>query len=186
MMSRLIQVPEHVWQKCGELLQYPISWLTAIVLFVVDVFAGHYFLVMMVLLVTIMDAGWGIAVSVKRGKFTLSELMRLTIVKIAVYGCALWMFLALDTFVANETGLTLDITSGVIGVLIVLTEGWSSAASALILYPNTPFLKMMQKALTGEIARKLGITEDEVTNMMTKKRNAKAAPRNAKGQFTKK
>ena len=186
MMTNILSVPAHVWQKCGELLHYPLSWLTAIGLFIIDIFAGHAFLIMMVVVVTIMDAGWGIAVSVKRNKFTLSELLRLTIVKIAVYGCALWMFLALDTFIESETGLTVDITSGLIGVLIVLTEGWSSAASALILFPNVPFLRVMQKALTGEIARKLGISEEEVTAMMKKKRGAKAQPRSANGQFAKK
>ena len=179
-------VPAHVWQKCGELLHYPLSWLTAILLFIVEVFAGAKFLVLMVTVVTIMDAGWGIAVSIKRGKFTLSELMRQTVVKILVYGCALLVFLSLDKFVEMETGLTMEITSGLIGVIIVLTEGWSSAASALILFPNVPFLRFMQKALTGEIARKLGISEDEVAQIMSKKRNAKAAPRNEKGQFVKK
>lgn len=185
-MTRLLTIPTHVWQKCGELLQYPLSWLTALVLFIAEVFAGSRFLVLMVVVVTIMDAGWGIAVSIKRGKFTLSELMRQTVVKILVYGCALLIFLALDKFVTQETGLTIEISSGLIGTLIVLTEGWSSAASALILFPNVPFLRFMQKALTGEIARKLGLSEEEVTSMMTKKRNAKAQPRGKNGQFAKK
>jgi len=185
-MHGFLSVPEHVWQKCGEFLQYPLSWLAGIGLFFIDIFAGHQFLIYMVLIVTVMDAGWGIAVSVKRKKFTLSELMRQTIVKVLVYGCALWIFISLDTFIQGETGIDLNLSSGLIGVLIVLTEGWSSAASALILFPNVPFLRIMQKALTGEIARKLGISEEEVTAMMTKKRNAKAQPRNANGQFAKK
>ena len=185
-MTRFLTIPAHVWQKCGELLQYPLSWLTAIGLFIAEVFVGSRFLIMMVLAVTIMDACWGIAVSVKRGKFTLSELMRQTVVKILVYGSALLVFLALDKFIKMETGLTLELSSGLVGVLIVLTEGWSSAASALILFPNVPFLRFMQKALTGEIARKLGISEEEVESTMKRKRAAKEAPRNAKGQFTKK
>lgn len=185
-MTRLMTIPAHVWQKCGELLQYPISWLTAFILFIAEVFAGSQFLVFMVVAVTIMDACWGIAVSIKRGKFTLSELMRQTVVKILVYGCALLIFLALDKFIARETGLTMELSSGLIGVLIVLTEGWSSAASALILFPNVPFLRFMQKALTGEISRKLGISEEEVEATMKKKRNAKAQPRSKNGQFAKK
>jgi len=185
-MIRLLSVPAHVWQKCGELLHYPLSWLAALGLFFVDIFAGHTFLIYMVLIVTLMDAGWGIAVSIHRGKFTLSELLRQTVVKALIYGCALWIFISLDTFIQGEVGLDLNISSGLVGVMIVLTESWSSAASALILFPNVPFLRFMQKALTGEIARKLGISEEEVNSIMNKKRNAKSAPRNAKGQFVKK
>ena len=185
-MTNIFQVPAHVWQKCVEILHYPVSWITAIALFIAEVFAGARFLVLMVVVVTIMDACWGIAVSVKRKQFTLSELLRLTVVKVAVYGCALLIFLALDMFIANETGLEMDISSGLIGVLIVLTEGWSSAASALILFPNVPFLQFMRKALTGEIARKLGISEDEVEQIMNKKSRAAAQPRAKNGQFVKK
>lgn len=185
-MAHSLTVVSHLWQKCGEFLQYPLSWLTALALFITEVFAGARFLVLMVVVVTIMDAGWGIAVSVKRGQFTLSELMRQTVVKILVYGCALLTFLALDKFISQETGLTLEISSGLIGVVIVLTEGWSSAASALILFPNIPFLRFMQNALTGEIARKLRISEEEVKEIMSKKRNAKAQPRSKNGQFAKK
>jgi hypothetical protein len=36
----------------------------------------------------------------------------------------------------------------------------------LILYPNFLFLRLLKKALTGEIASKLGIPEEEVKEVL--------------------
>ena len=165
-----------------EFLQYPLSWLAAFLLFLLDIASGHKLLIDMVALLTVMDAGWGIAVSIKQKDFTKSELFRQTFAKLAVYGCVLIAFLTLDVFVHNETGLEVAITSGLIGILIVLTEAWSSAASMLILFPNIPLLKLMQKALTGEIARKLGCDEADVAAILAASREHKQA-RGKDGRF---
>jgi hypothetical protein len=126
--------------------------------------AGHSFVVFLVLAVTLIDAAWGIAVSVHQGKFTLSELARLTVAKIAVYGCALFVFIGLDKFIEST------ITASVVGAAIVLVEFWSSCASMLILYPNFLFLRLMKKVLIGEIASKLKISEDEARELMEGKK----------------
>ena len=136
-------------------------------LFVVDYFAGHAFIVCLAVFVTLMDAVWGIAVSVKQGKFTLSELARLTIAKLAVYGCALSVFVGLDK-VTDST-----ITGSLVGALIVLVEFWSCSASMLILFPYMPFLKLMKRALTGEIASKLHIEECDVEDVLRMENNKK-------------
>jgi len=110
--------------------------------------------------VTLMDAIWGVAVSLRLGKFTRSELLRLTIDKLAVYGCAMFVFVGLDRMA--ETTLS----ASIIGSAIVLVEFWSSCASMLILFPHMAFLRLMKKALTGEIASKLQIDENEVTEIL--------------------
>lgn len=183
MFGTIIKILWAVWDKSNEALHYPLTWLAAIGLLIVDIFAGHKLLVDIVVIVTVMDAIWGIAVSVSRKEFTLSELARLTVAKLAVYGSALLIFLALDRLVENESGLEIAITSGLIGVLIVLTEGWSSLASMLILFPNNPFLKLCQKALTGEIARKLGCEEDEVEKILNASRRKKTVKRDKNGRY---
>ena len=130
------------------------GWIVAGILFLLDFIAGHELAVGLVVAVTLMDAIWGITVSIKRKKFALSELARLTVEKLAVYGCAMLAFIGLDKMV----GMTL--TASVIGAAITLVELWS--ASMLILFPNFLFLKLLRKALTGEIASKLGIEPEEV------------------------
>ena len=159
--------------KLSDAMQHIWAWFAAIGLFIVDIFAGHAFIVNLVVTVTIMDAIWGVAVSLKNKKFFLSELARQTIGKIAVYGCALFGVAGIDLCVHNQTGLEMAITTAIIGVVIVLTELWSSSASMLILFPDFPFLRLLQKSLTSEIARKLGVPEEEVAGILSHNRHKK-------------
>lgn len=149
--------------KLLAILQTMFGWFYLLLLFIVDYFAGHGVIVSLAMAVTLMDAVWGIAVSVKRGRFALSELARLTIAKLAVYGCALSVFVGLDK-VTDTT-----FSGSLVGSAIVLVEFWSCCASMLILFPNILFLRLMKKALTGEIASKLHISEDEVEAVLDNK-----------------
>lgn len=160
---------ERCMLKFSEAMQHVWGMIMAIVLFVADIFAGHTFIINLVVAVTIMDAIWGITVSLKQGKFALSELMRQTVGKIAVYGCALFGVAGVDFYIQAQTGWDMTLTTAVVGVVVVLTELWSSIASMLILFPDFPLLHILQKALTGEIARKLQIPEDEVKEHLNKK-----------------
>lgn len=152
---------QHIIAKLYHILQTGYGWAAAVVLFLADYCAGHRFIILLALAVTLMDAVWGVAVSLHRGKFTLSELLRLTVAKLAVYGCALLVFVGLDRL----TGTV--ISASVVGTAIVLVEFWSSCASMLILFPWMPFLRLMKKALTGEIAAKLNIPVDEVEKALS-------------------
>lgn len=151
---------KHIGIKLLSILQTVQGWIAAGVLFILDFIAGHELAIGLVIFVTLMDAAWGITVSVRNKKFALSELMRLTIGKLAVYGCAMLVFIGLDKMV----GLTLS--ASIVGAAITLVELWSASASMLILFPNFLFLKLLKKALTGEIATKLGITPEEVSSVL--------------------
>jgi len=150
---------------CGILLNNLLGWVYLLVLFLIDYFAGHAFIVCLAMAVTLMDAVWGIAVSIRQGQFALSELARLTIAKLAVYGCALSVFVGLDKVTDSV------VTGSVVGAAIVLVEFWSCCASMLILFPHILFLRLMKKALTGEIASKLHISEDDVVNVLEGRNN---------------
>lgn len=156
MIDMLGHYAEKAVVKLGEILQTMSGWIAFAAFFVADYFAGHAFIVGLAVVVTIMDAVWGIAVSIKQGKFTLSELARLTIAKLAVYGCALTVFVGLDKVTDTV------ISGSFVGAAIVLVEFWSCCASMLIIYPHILFLRLMKKALIGEIASKLHISEEEV------------------------
>lgn len=151
---------EHTGDRLLSILHTVQGWIVAGVLFLLDFIAGHELAVGLVVFVTLMDAVWGITVSIKRKKFALSELARLTVGKLAVYGCAMLAFIGLDKMI----GMTL--TASVIGAAITLVELWSASASMLILFPNFLFLKLLRKALTGEIASKLGVEPEEVEKVL--------------------
>ena len=151
---------KHIGVKLLGILQTVQGWVVAGLLFLLDFIAGHELAVGLVVAVTLMDAAWGITVSIHRRKFALSELARLTIGKLAVYGCAMLVFIGLDRLI----GMTL--TASVVGAAITLVELWSASASMLILFPNFLFLKLLRKALTGEIASKLGVEPEEVEKVL--------------------
>lgn len=146
--------------KLISILQTVQGWAIWLSVALMDYFGGHAFVCFLVAAVTMMDAVFGIWVSLRHGNFALSELARLTIDKVTVYGCALFVFVGLDHFTDTT------ITASVIGAAIVLVEFWSSCASMLILFPHIPLLKLLTKALTGEIASKLHIAEDEVEKVL--------------------
>ena len=176
---------EHVWQKVVEMLHYPAGWLVGLGLFIADAVTGGGLIIYLVVIVTAIDLVCGIAVSIKRKNFAKSELMRLTVEKLVVYGLALLVFLCIDKAIADETSFDFAITSGVVGVVIAMTETWSFLASLLILFPKNPFLRLFQKALIGEIARKLQCEEDAVEAILKDARKSKQK-RNEKGQFVSK
>lgn len=156
----MLDVVIKLWVKLYHILQTGCGCGMGLGLFVADYFAGHTFVVWLVIAVTLMDAVWGVAVSLRMGQFTKSELLRLTIDKLAVYGCAMFVFVGLDK-IADIT-----ITASVIGACIVLVEFWSSCASMLILFPNIAILHLLKKALTGEIASKLHIEKEDVEEVL--------------------
>lgn len=151
---------EHILNKLLGILHTVQGWIVAGLLFLSDFIVGHELAVGLVVFVTLMDAVWGVTVSIKKKKFALSELARLTIGKLAVYGCAMLVFVGLDKMIH------LSLTTSIVGAAITLVELWSASASMLILFPNFLFLKLLRKALAGEIASKLGIEPWEVESVL--------------------
>lgn len=160
--------------KLLTILQCLPGWIIAIALCIGNFFAGHRTIVLLVIAVTVIDAFWGIAVSIHKGEFALSELARLTVSKLAVYGCAMVVFVGLDK-IADTV-----LTATLVGSAIVLVEFWSSCASMLILYPDFIFLRLLSNVLTGEIARKLKISEDEVKAAQEKQKEERERIRKEK------
>ena len=185
-MHQTVSYIGHILDKLGEIFQYPITWIIGLGLFVLDAVSGGKMVIYMVVISATIDLICGIAVARSKKEFTLSELMRQTVEKLVIYGFALLVFLCIDKVIESETGFQTDITSGIVGVLITLTEVWSFMASLLILFPKNAILKLLQKQLTGEIARKLGCEEDEVIKILNASRRKKSLKRDGKGRFIKK
>lgn len=184
-MSNAISYIGHIWEKILDALHYPITWIGGLGLFVIDSLAGGRVIIYMVVIASVIDFVCGISVALKKEEFTLSELMRQTVEKLVIYGLALLVFLCIDSAIEHETGFEISITSGVVGSLITLTEAWSFSASLLILFPNNPLLKLLQKQLTGEISRKLGCDESDVKQILESYRKKKNVKRDSRGRFVK-
>lgn len=163
MIERILHI------KLPDILSTFSGWVLAILLGIVNFFASHKGIVNIVIFAVVIDAFWGIFVSIKQGKFVLSELGRMTISKLMVYGCVITLFIAVDKLLGGS--MTLSAT--IIATLIVLVEAWSTLASMTIVYPNMVFLRVLRKVLKGEIARKLNIQECEVEQYLNKDANDK-------------
>jgi len=154
----------HLAGKLADILSTAWGWAMGALLLVVNFFTGYETSVTLTLLAVVLDGAWGIAAAVKQGRFTLSELARNTVMKISVYGTAIVVFIMIDKLLRIGDGLTLS----VICAVIVLVEFWSMSASALICFPRMPFLRLLRKALIGEIAGKLGVKTEDVEKTLEK------------------
>lgn len=173
-----------LFAKIGFVLQQPTAWVAGLGLFIADALSRGRLTVYMVVVSCVVDLICGIAVSIKRKNFTRSELMRLTVEKLLVYGSVMLVFLCIDGVIAEKTDFEMALSSMLVGVVITLTEAVSFTAALLIVFPKNPFLRMFQNMLKAELASKLGISVDEVDATLAQSRRKKQ-PRGKNGQFAK-
>ena len=184
-MQYLITLLSHIWERFLEIARTPLAWVTGMGLFLADALAGGKPIIYIVILAVAIDLICGIAVAIKRKRFAKSELMKQTVEKLVVYSAAMLVFLGIDHVIEQKANFTMDITSGLVGSIIAMTETWSFLALLLILFPDNPFLRMFQKMLTGELARKLNCEEKEVAKILKNSRKVKAQPRSQNGRVVK-
>ena len=149
---------EHFFGKLTEALSTVWGWVLCLCLRAANFLTGYETMVGFTVAAVVMDAAWGIASSLKQGRFTKSELARDSLSKLAVYGSVILLFILIDKLLGVGGGLS----TSVICVCVILVELWSTAASMIICFPHMPFLQLLKKALVGEIASKLNVKPEDV------------------------
>lgn len=152
---------ENFVTKLCEAICSVYGWALLLMMSVVDFIAGYKVVILIAFSAVIIDAVWGIASAIKRKQFALSELARDSLPKLTVYGSCLLMFMLVDRLM-----LEMEITTRVVCACIVLVEAWSATASMIICFPKLPFLRILRKALAGEIARKLNCDPTDVESIL--------------------
>ena len=104
------------------------------------------------------DLIWGIVVAVKYHKFTPSKLMKKTLIKLAIYVCVA------SIVIVFEKGLNGDffIGSRIVFSIGTMAEFYSSLANMSIIAPNLPFLRILRRFLSSEMASKLNMSKEEL------------------------
>ena len=148
------------------------GWILAAILFVVNFYSGYKVVVFGIIGVVLLDAVWGIAAARYRGKYFSSDRARDSLLKLAVYTTFITMMIIIDK-IASLSGIEIKLTTTIVGVIIGMAEIWSTCGSILIIRPNMPIIRMLRKALTGEIAHKLDIPEEDVEKYLTRNQNGK-------------
>ena len=144
--------------KLSDMLSHVLGWVLLICSSIFNVIAGYKAAIVLVVFVILGDLFFGIAAAKKQGKYTQSELIRSTINKCGAYYFVLLVAVMIEQVVTWDWFLL----TNTFATVIAITELWSIAGNILIINPNAPFFRIMRSALVGEIARKLGRSEDEV------------------------
>lgn len=148
-----------VASKLSEIFNTLWGWTCAAWILCINFFAGYETSIVAMIVCVALDTAWGIAAQIKQNRFAISALGRDGMLsKLALYASVIIGFIHIENMVNLESHLTVIIISS----LICLVEIWSMSGSALIINPQMPFLRLFRRVLTGEIARKLDIKEEEV------------------------
>lgn len=115
-------------------------------------FAPEAYTFAVVLIAIVLDAIFGVTVSIKSGGFVLSKLMRVTTFKMFSYGAALVMIYLAERLVHDSGFIGIKVAAG----WALACEFWSMSASILIIWPDAYFFRILRLHLRGEIAAKLG------------------------------
>lgn len=134
------------------------GWLLAIMAFFANILSPNWYCFAVVLTAILLDAFFGILVALKKKKFLLSKLARVTLLKISSYGACLIMTILIEKIIHND-GLV--IIKGA-AALAAACEFWSMSASILIVWPEAVFFRLFRRQLKGEIASKLGKDVDDI------------------------
>lgn len=121
-------------------------------------FAPQAFTFGVVFVAIILDAIFGVMVSIKNGGFVLSKLGRVTSFKLFSYGAALTMVM-LAEHLLHDTGL---VGIKIAAAWALACEFWSMSASILILWPEAYFFRIMRVHLRGEMQAKLGTDLNDI------------------------
>lgn len=164
MTINVTEVANGILEKIKMIPSNTLTMLSTVLASAYAYFSGSVGIYYGLIAIVIIDAVMGVLVAVKKGEYALSELLRNTGVKLMLY--TLW-FMAVHIFekvTFDNTGMVSVMTSFVVASIVELI---SIAANGLILKPDFPFFRIMLKPLKGEIAKKLGITPEDVEDALS-------------------
>lgn len=128
------------------------GWVVLALSNAVAFFATERYSFLCVMVFVVLDAIFGIMVALRDNKFMVSELARHTLFKIFAYGVILAGVVMIERLLHNEASTGVKIAAA----LAMACEFWSMSANILIIWPDSPFFKILRLQLKGEIAAKIG------------------------------
>lgn len=156
----MFQYIEYIIHHLTRILNTVYGWLVAAAIFIGNFFAPAYYPFIVVGILVVIDLVWGITVALKNKKFFLSEALRDTCIKVAIYAsCLASVFLIEQIFYSGI------VTTSLAAALAGTCEVFSFSASILIIKPQFPFISLFREQLRGEMEKKLGRPLDNFKNL---------------------
>lgn len=135
------------------------GWIGVIVTLLATYLMGVKDYIFFIVIAVVLDAIFGVIVSVtKKKKFFESGRLRDSIIKLFFYLCVILLILFIDVISGNDSYIAIRI----VAPIIIFCEIWSILTSYVILQPKSIAAKLLKRFMIGEIARKLGKTDEEI------------------------
>jgi len=150
--SRIADVMSTAFGRISCVAVFTLSWLTA--------WFGDTRMTCLcfVIAAVVIDLIWGITSSAKQHKFALSVGFTKTAIKLMIYSSIIAFAALLEKSIASDFTVLSRASSSV----LIVAETVSVFGHILIVKPNAPVIKLLWKLLRSEIAKKLGISVEEV------------------------
>lgn len=158
-----------IWLKITTILSSIWGWLQGIIMFLIAYLFEIKGMFIVLALIIIFDFIFGLWASIKLKRDITSDKMRSTVIKTFIYLVVMSLSYAIET----EIGWTDGISVKILFAIASCVEIYSLLANALIIHPTSPFLKLFKIIVSGEIAKKLLITKDEVDQILEKEKKKK-------------
>lgn len=157
----IISVLTGIWSKLVLLFSSVWGIISSLVLVIISYFAGLQAMFVVLGVIILTDMCVGLLAAYKSKKPITSDKLRNTVTKSGVYLLILTLTYALESTI----GIGTFATKTIFGISSSV-ELYSVAANLLILAPNMPILRFFKFLVTGEIAKKLGISKDKVEEVL--------------------
>lgn len=143
---------ERIMLKLQEMLSQSWGWGLSGIVFLLSFIAPVKYAFAAMGVAIVADLLFGVVSAIKQGKFFLSQSGRDTPVKVIIYFGFMLVVYVTERIFADEQALITKAGC----TLACVCELWSMLGSALIIWPNMLFPKLMKLQLKGEIESKLG------------------------------
>ena len=140
---------------CGAILSFSSVLL--------GLFGGHKLLVHALIFCLLFDLLVEAWASLKAKRFHFTKIMENLITKVVAYFGSLTLVLYIEHGLGLlESGI---FDGGILCGLICATELWNILGGMLAINPNIPGLKLLRRFLRGEIAKKLNMSESDLSEV---------------------
>lgn len=154
-------IVERTGMKLQDMLSQSWGWVLSAIIFMLNFISPVRYAFLAMAVAMLMDLLFSMVSTWKQGKFILSQILRDTPAKVIVYGGSMLVVYVTERIFGDDASL---FTKGGC-TLACVCELWSMLGSALIIWPNMLFPKLLRLQLKGEIESKLG---KNISNILDK------------------
>lgn len=163
LINVVIKTVNSMGSKITLVLTSTWGWALSIPTFVMSLFSNDaIFLTKIIWVALAFDFFFGTWTAVKTKRHILSQAIIVTAIKYSAYSTLFWLVV----FAEKGIGDTWLIASRSVFAFCMVAEIWSIIGHIAIINPSLIFIRLIRKFISGEVARKLNVTEEEALQVL--------------------